>query len=103
LPDYASELQGRIAFAWHAIDSFYEEEDERIGDHAPESYHRIDIRQTSRRIMVRHNRIIADSKRPLALYESGFAPRWYVPRADVDVQTFCVVVSSAVSRGWTNL
>ena len=26
--------------------------------------------------------IIADSTRPLALYESGFAPRWYVPRAD---------------------
>ena len=33
----------------------------------------------------------------LALYESGFAPRWYVPRADADeslltpveVQTFC--------------
>ena len=28
--------------------------------------------------------MIADTARPLALYESGFAPRWYVPRADVD-------------------
>jgi len=97
LPDYANELEGRVAFAWPAMDAFYEE-DERILGHAADSYHRIDIRQTSRRIMVRHgDRIIADTKRPLALYESGFAPRWYVPRADVDEsalslveeQTFC--------------
>ena len=97
LPDYASELQGRVAFAWHAMDAFYEE-DERIVGHAADSYHRIDIRQTSRHLSVRHHdRIIADTKRPMVLYESGFAPRWYVPRADVDEsaltpverQTFC--------------
>ena len=97
LPDYAGELQGRVAFAWPAMDAFYEE-DERILGHAADSYHRIDIRQTSRSIVVRYSdRIIADTKRPLALYESGFAPRWYVPRGDVDEsaltpvehQTFC--------------
>lgn len=97
LPAYASELQGRVAFAWRAMDAFYEE-DERIVGHAADGYHRIDIRQTSRNLVVRHNdRVIADSKRPLVLYESGFAPRWYVPRADVDEsaltlvehQTFC--------------
>jgi len=97
LPDYANELQGRVAFAWPAMDAFYEE-DERILGHATDGYHRIDIRQTSRKIVVRYgDRIIADTRRPLALYESGFAPRWYVPRADVDEsaltlvghQTFC--------------
>ena len=97
LPDYASDLQGRIAFAWPAMDAFFEE-DERILGHAADSYHRIDIRQTSRGLVVRHkDRIIADTKRPLVLYESGFAPRWYVSRADVDEsaltpvehQTFC--------------
>jgi uncharacterized protein (DUF427 family) len=97
LPDYASELQGRVAFAWPAMDGFYEE-DERILGHAADSYHRIDIRQTSRNLVVRHgDRIIAEAKRPLVLYESGFAPRWYVARADVDEsalipvdhQTFC--------------
>ncbi len=97
LPAYASELRGRVAFAWVAMDSFYEE-DERIVGHAADSYHRIDIRQTSRNLIVRHrDRLIADTKRPLALYESGFAPRWYVPRADIDEsaliyvkhQTFC--------------
>lgn len=97
LPPYASDLRKRVAFAWVAMDAFYEE-DERIMGHAADSYHRIDIRQTSRTLVVRHHdRVIADSKRPLALYESGFAPRWYVPRADIDEtaltyvehQTFC--------------
>ena len=97
LPPYASELRGRVAFAWAAMDAFYEE-DERILGHAADSYHRIDIRQTSRSLVVRHHdRVVADSSRPMALYESGFAPRWYVPRADIDDaaltfvehQTFC--------------
>jgi len=97
LPDYASDLKGRVAFAWRAMDAFYEE-DERIVGHAADAYHRIDIRQTSRHLIVRDgDRIVADSSRPLALYESGFAPRWYVPREDVDEaaltpvdgQTFC--------------
>jgi len=97
LPAYANELQGRVAFAWPAMDAFYEE-DERILGHAADSYHRIDIRQSSRQLVVRHHdRIVADTKRPIVLYESGFAPRWYVARADIDEsaqtpvehQTFC--------------
>jgi uncharacterized protein (DUF427 family) len=97
LPGYASELKGRIAFGWRAMDAFYEE-DERITGHAAGPYHRIDIRRTSRHLVVRQqDRVIADTTRPLVLYESGFAPRWYVPRADVDEsalapaqgQTFC--------------
>jgi uncharacterized protein (DUF427 family) len=84
LPAYAGEFRTRIAFAWPAMDAFYEE-DERIVGHAADSYHRIDIRQASRSLVVRHgDRIIADTKRPLVLYESGFAPRWYVIRADID-------------------
>jgi uncharacterized protein (DUF427 family) len=97
LPSYADELGTRIAFAWRAMEAFYEE-DERILGHAADSYHRIDIRQASRNLVVRHgDRVVADTKRPLVLYESGFAPRWYVPRADIDEsvltfvehQTFC--------------
>src|SRR5262249_24568430 len=70
----------------------------RILGHAADSYHRIDIRLTSRHLVVRHrDRVIADSNQPLALYESGFAPRWYVRRVEIDEsaltaveqQTFC--------------
>jgi len=97
LPEHASDLSGRVAFAWRAMDAFYEE-DERIVGHAADPYHRIDIRRASRHLVVRNDgRVIADTARPLALYESGFAPRWYVCRDDVDEtalteatgQTFC--------------
>jgi uncharacterized protein (DUF427 family) len=96
-PAYADVLADRVAFAWRAMEAFYEE-DERIVGHAADPYHRIDIRQTSRHLVVRDaDRVIADSTSPLVLYESGFAPRWYVPREDVDetaltpveTQTFC--------------
>jgi uncharacterized protein (DUF427 family) len=97
LPGYAAELEGRVAFAWRAMDAFYEE-DERILGHAADAYHRIDIRDSSRELVVRDGeRVVARTRRPVVLYESGFAPRWYVPRADVDDsalaplegQTFC--------------
>jgi uncharacterized protein (DUF427 family) len=97
LPDYADDLSGRIAFGWRAVDAFYEE-DERIVGHAADPYHRIDIRATSRHLVVRNgDQVIADTRRPVVLYESGFAPRWYVDRVDinhealepVDGQTFC--------------
>jgi uncharacterized protein (DUF427 family) len=96
-PDCAGELRHRVAFAWRAMDAFYEE-DERIVGHAADAYHRIDIRQSSRHLVVKDGvRPIADTKRPVVLYESGFAPRWYVPREDIDEsalvqadgQTFC--------------
>lgn len=97
LPTYAAVLDGRVAFAWRGVDAFYEE-DERIVGHAADAYHRIDIRSTSRHLVVRDGEtVVADTRRPLALYESGFAPRWYVPREDinepalkpVEGQTFC--------------
>ncbi|HEX3845365.1 MAG TPA: DUF427 domain-containing protein [Steroidobacteraceae bacterium] len=97
LPEFAGVFRSRVAFAWRAMDAFYEE-DERIVGHAADAYHRIDIRQSSRRLVVKDGaRVIADTGRPVALYESGFAPRWYVPRQDIDGsaltpvegQTFC--------------
>jgi uncharacterized protein (DUF427 family) len=96
-PDHADDLKRRVAFAWRAMDAFYEES-ERIVGHAADAYHRIDIRQTDRHLVVTsEDQVVADSSRPLVLYESGFAPRWYVPRTDIDQsaltpaegQTFC--------------
>jgi uncharacterized protein (DUF427 family) len=97
LPDHAAILNDKVALAWRAMDGFYEEDDRVLG-HAADPYHRIDIRRTSRHLVVRAgDRVVADTTNPLVLYESGFAPRWYVPRDDVaadalspiDLQTFC--------------
>src|SRR5262245_35923007 len=58
----------------------------------------IDIRRTSRHLVVRQDDgVVPDTHAPLVLYESGFAPRWNVPRDDVvadaldlvEGQTFC--------------
>lgn len=96
-PDFAAEFRNRVAFAWRAMDAFFEE-DERIVGHAADPYHRIDIRDSSRHLQVKlRDRVIADTTRPVVLFESGFAPRWYVRRDDVDMsalvltegQTFC--------------
>jgi uncharacterized protein (DUF427 family) len=97
LPAHAAILEDMVALAWRAMDAFYEEDDRILG-HAADSYHRIDVRHSSRHLVVRAgDRIVADTNRPLVLYESGFAPRWYVPRDDVvaealtevELQTFC--------------
>jgi uncharacterized protein (DUF427 family) len=96
-PPEAAALRDTVAFAWRGMDAFYEE-DERILGHAADPYHRIDIRRTSRHLVVRRDdQVVADTRAPLVLYESGFAPRWYVPRADIaeealhplEGQTFC--------------
>jgi uncharacterized protein (DUF427 family) len=79
------------------MDGFYEE-DERILGHAADAYHRIDVRRSARHLTVHAgDRLVADTRQPLVLFESGFAPRWYVPReharaaslAAVQRQTFC--------------
>ena len=97
LPDHAAILEATVALAWRAMDAFYEEDDRVLG-HAADPYHRIDIRRTSRHLVVRAgDRVVADTANPVVLYESGFAPRWYVPRVEVaaealtlvDLQTFC--------------
>jgi uncharacterized protein (DUF427 family) len=97
LPEHAAILEDKVALAWRAMDGFYEENDRILG-HAADPYHRIDIRGSSRHLVVRAgDRVVADSAAPLVLYESGFAPRWYVPRDDVaaealtpvELQTFC--------------
>jgi uncharacterized protein (DUF427 family) len=77
-PPRGAAFRDLVAFAWRAMDAY--------------------IRRSSRHLVVRKGKqLVADTHAPLVLYESGFAPRWYVPRADVVAealhpvkeQTFC--------------
>ncbi len=119
LQPFARVLENHVAFAWTAMDGFYEE-DERIIGHAADAYHRIDIRQSARHVAVSsHGTQLAETDRAIVLYESGFAPRWYVPRGDiadglltpVERTTFCPYkgicsyydVSGARQAGWAYL
>jgi hypothetical protein len=46
--------------------------DERILGHAADSYHRIDIRQTSRTLVVRHRYDIGDARRAAWSYREAY-------------------------------
>jgi uncharacterized protein (DUF427 family) len=90
-PPAGVSLRDTVAFSWRAMDAFYEE-DERILGHAADPYHRIDIRKSSRNLVAHMgDRVVADTRAALVLYESGFAPRWYVPPGDIDMEWLTLV------------
>ena len=64
------------------MDAFYEA-DERILGHAPTRIIAlISAAVPVTLLLVRQDdRVVADTRAPLVLYEPGFAPRWYGPRA----------------------
>jgi len=79
----APPIGGLIAFYWERVDGWLEEDEEVFG-HARDPYHRIDVRRSSRRVRVSvEGETLAESGRPLALFESNLPVRWYLPREDV--------------------
>lgn len=68
------------AFAWR-------EEDEPVVSHPHDPFKRIDILAASRHVRVEvHGRLLAESSRPLLLFETGLPSRFYLPPADVMVE-----------------
>jgi uncharacterized protein (DUF427 family) len=64
-------------------DEWLEEDEELIG-HARDPFKRIDTRRTSRHIRVTAGgEVVADTRRAVALFETGLPTRWYIPRDDV--------------------
>lgn len=81
-----AELDGRVSFAWHAFDHWYEE-DEEVFVHARDPYTRIDILQSSRHVVVRVDGVeVANSMKPRLLFETGLPVRYYLPKTDVAMQ-----------------
>jgi uncharacterized protein (DUF427 family) len=81
--DTAPWLAGYCSFSWDAVDGWYEE-DEQIFGHPKDPYHRIDILASSRHVRVSHGGILlAESRRPMLLFETGLPVRYYLPAEDV--------------------
>jgi uncharacterized protein (DUF427 family) len=77
---------GLIEIDFSAPDEWLEEDEPLIG-HARDPFHRIDCRRTSRHITVAiGGEIVADTKRAVALFETGLPTRWYIPREDVSAE-----------------
>jgi uncharacterized protein (DUF427 family) len=79
----APPLAGYLAFYWHKMDEWFEEDEPAIV-HARDPYHRVDVVPTSRHVRVSvGGEVLAESQRTLALFETGLPTRWYFPREDV--------------------
>lgn len=80
----APDLRDHLSFYFEALDEWLEE-DEPVSGHPRDPYHRIDVRETSRRVRISlDGHTLAESANALALFETGLPTRWYLPRADVD-------------------
>src|ERR1700680_278437 len=76
-------LEGHIAFYWKAIDHWYEE-DEEVFVHPRDPYSRVDTVHSSRHVRVEvGGQVIAETLRPVVLYETGLPTRYYIPKLDV--------------------
>jgi uncharacterized protein (DUF427 family) len=90
------DLRPYVAFYWRAMDRWLEEDMEAIG-HARDPYHRVDAVPSSRHIRVLlDGDVLAETNRPVVIFETGLPARWYLPREDVraelepsDLQTVC--------------
>ena len=77
------DTRGYYGFDWHSMDAWYEE-DERIYVHARDPMLRVDALHSTRRLRVDiGGATIAESSRPVLLFETGLVTRYYLPPADV--------------------
>ncbi|WP_033327371.1 DUF427 domain-containing protein [Streptomyces yerevanensis] len=89
----ADDLVGHIAFEWserggRGLDHWYEEEEE-IFIHPKDPHHRVDALASSRHVQVEiDGRVVADTRRPVLLFETGLPVRYYIPREDVRLDLF---------------
>ena len=68
------------------MDHWYEEE-EKIFLHPRDPYTRIDAIPSSRHIQVILNgKVVADSTRPVILFETGLTPRYYLPKEEIKTE-----------------
>lgn len=82
-PQAAAFLHGYVGFEWDAMDAWYEE-DEQVFVHPHDPYHRVDVRVSSRRVRIHvEGELVAESTRPLLLFETSLPVRYYLPRDDV--------------------
>ncbi len=82
-PDEAPNLKGYIALEWDALDAWYEE-DELVRCHPRDPYTRIEVLQSSRTVHIEiDGATVAETARPVLLFETGRPARYYIPQIDV--------------------
>jgi uncharacterized protein (DUF427 family) len=74
-------LADHVTFSWRQLEWY--EEDERVVMHARDPYKRVDTLHSSRHVQVYvEGELLADSVRPLLLFETSLPTRYYLPYED---------------------
>jgi uncharacterized protein (DUF427 family) len=77
-----SALADHVTFSWRQLEWY--EEDERVVTHARDPHKRVDTLHSSRHVQVYvAGELLADSVRPLLLFETWLPTRYYLPYEDV--------------------
>jgi uncharacterized protein (DUF427 family) len=77
------QLADYVVLDWDAFDTWLEE-DERLFAHPRDPFHRVDVRTSTRSVRISADGVLlAESKTPTLVFETGLPTRYYLPRADV--------------------
>src|SRR3954453_19626666 len=77
------ELRDLIRLEWDSMDAWFEE-DEEVFVHPRSPYTRVDILPTSRHVRISLDGVtLAESTKPMILFETGLPARYYIPRTHV--------------------
>ena len=80
----AQDIEGYISFYWSKTDAWFEEETE-IFVHARDPYRRVDAIPSSRHVQALvGGEVVADSHRPVLVFETGLVSRYYLPIEDIN-------------------
>jgi uncharacterized protein (DUF427 family) len=98
-----AELAGYVAFPRDAGVTWFDEDDQAPG-HPHDPFHRIDVHRSSRHVKVSlDGKLLAETKSPVLLFETGLPMRIYIDRRDVKVplapsatRTFCPYKGTAI-------
>ena len=81
-------LVGYVAFYWDEMDHWFDEDEEVFG-HIRDTYHRIDVRPTSRPVTVKiAGTTVAETTSAKILSETGFPNRYYIPASAISTELF---------------
>jgi uncharacterized protein (DUF427 family) len=76
-------LAGTARFDWHALDSWFEE-DEQVFVHPRNPYTRVDALRSTRHVRVEAGgAALAESSSPVMVFETGLPTRYYLNRTEV--------------------
>jgi uncharacterized protein (DUF427 family) len=85
-PPHRLPLRGYVAFEWSKMDAWFEEDDE-VYVHARDPYKRVDVLHSSRHVrVIVGGELVAETRRPSLLFETGLPTRYYLPKADVRME-----------------